>query len=439
MKVIKSILITSLLLFSSHLYSQTEYSLRDCVLMGIEKNFNILIAQNELKMAQNASSTFNSDFLPTLNLGATYNASWDATTTTTHDDVTTQSNAYYLGASAVGLYLNWTIFDGLNNVANFQRLKAQMHLQEVQTMIAIEDYILSMAQEYFTYIAIKQQMNVQKQILSVSEERMRIAKVKYENGSSSNLEFLQAKVDFNNDSTLLIETSQTLELQRIKLNNLMMIDDLQSADWEIGANSIECNNTITFDQLWNNCLNKNSSLLAAQKQTDISVIDLKATRSVFFPTIALSGGYEYQLNYSTGGSYKSRNVSNPNIGVTFSIPLISFKDIQTHKNSKLTKINAELAQKEMERQLKVEFTSNWIAYQNYLNLITLKSSNLASSQTSLDAATLQYKQSQISGLQLREAQNSYLQNQYDLLEVNLNAKLKEIYLIFLSGNSTTLY
>lgn len=419
--------------------AQTSYTLRDCVNQGIDKNFNILMAKNELGIAENSADILNSDFLPSLSFRASHDASWDATDITTHDDVSTHTDAYYIGASSIGLYLNWTIFDGMSNAANFERFKAQMQLQDIQTMIAVEDFILSMSQEYYTYIALKQRLNVQKQILTLSAERMRIAKIKYESGSSSNIELLQARVDYNNDSTSLIETKQNLDLQRIILNDLMMMDDLQLNNWDIATDKIVCNANLSYDELWNSCLNKNSSLLLAQKQTDVTIIDIKSCRSNFYPSLDLSGGYSYLFNQAANGSYKTRKVSDPNIGLTLSIPLVNTKNIQSLKNAKLTKLNSELAQKEMERQLKLEFTSNWIEFRNYLNLIELEENNLLSSKASLDAASLQYKQSQISGLQLREAQNSYLQDQYDLLEVNLNAKMQEVYLIFMAGNSTSLY
>lgn len=428
-----------MLLFTTSGMAQTNYTLRDCVNQGIDKNFSILIAKNELEMAENSADITNSDLLPTLNFEASHNASWDATDVTSHEDVTTHTDPYYAGASSIGLYLSWTVFDGMNNVNKFRRFKAQMQLQDIQTMIAVEDFILSISQEYYTYIALKQRFNVQEQILKLSAERMRIAQIKYQNGSSSNIELLQARVDYNNDSTSLIETKQNLDLQRIILNDLMMVDDLQFNNWDVAADEIVCDKNLSYDELWNTCLNKNSSLLLAQKQTDISAIDIKSSRSSFYPSLNLSGGYRYQINAANGGSYKRMNVSDPNVGLSMSIPLVDLKNVQSLKNAKLTKQNYELAQKDMERQLKLEFTSNWIQFRNNLDLIEIEKNNLSGSKTTMDAAALQYKQSQISGIELREAQNSYLQDQYDLLEVNLNAKLKEIYLIYLAGNSTALY
>lgn len=422
-----------------YMTAQNAYTLRDCVQQGLDKNFNILIAQNELTMAENAATVSNSNFMPTLSLEASHQANWDATDQVSHSDSTTHISPYYTGATTVGLYLNWTIFDGMNNSATFQRYKAQLQLRDIELMIAMEDYILSVAQGYYTYVALKQQLDLQQQLLTLSAERMRIAKIQYESGAKSNVEFLQAKVDYNSDSTSYVQIKQSLNLQRLAMSDLMMLDDLQAKDWEISDKEIVCDQAIDFDDLWNTCLHKNSSLLLAQKQTNIAIIDIKSSRSNFYPTLNLSAGYGYHLNMASGGDYKSRTISDPSIGVTFSLPLINIQNIQSFKNVKLTKLNAELTQKDLERQLKLDFTDNWVRYQNYLSLVELERNNIVSAKASLDAATLQYKQSQISGIQLREAQISYLQDQYDLLEMNFNAKLQEIYLLYLAGNSTTLY
>lgn len=427
------------LLASTSAFAQNNYTLGDCINIGMDRNFDVQIQKNKLKMAEISASVGNSDFLPTLSLDASHSSNWDATDVTSHDDVTTHTDAYYTGSSSVGIYLNWTIFNGMNNSANFQRFKAQMQLQDIRTTIAVEDYILSMAQEYYQYIALRQQLNVQKQILELSKERVRIAKIQYETGAKSNIEYLQAKVDYNNDSTVFVRTRQTLDLQRVTLNDLMMLDDLNANNWQIADDEIVCDNNITYDELWNTCLNKNTSLLLSQKQSDIADFDIKTSRSKFYPTLNFSGGYGYRFNVASAGSYKTRNVSDPNLSLNFSLPIISGKNMQSLKNAKLAKLNYELEQKDIERQLKLEFTNNWIQFQDNLTVLELEKSNVRNSKASLDAATLQYKQSQISGLQLREAQNSYLQDQFDLLEMNLNAKLREVYLIYLAGNSTSLY
>jgi len=98
-----------------------------------------------------------------------------------------------------GINLSWTIFDGFNITANYQKLKELERQGETNTRIAIEDLIANIAAEYYNYVQHTIRLKNFRYAVSLSKERLRIVEERYHIGNFSRLDYQQAKVDFNAD------------------------------------------------------------------------------------------------------------------------------------------------------------------------------------------------------------------------------------------------
>lgn len=76
----------------------------------------------------------------------------------------------------------------------------------------------------------------------------------------------------------------------------------------------------------------------------------------------------------------------------------------------------------------------WMAYQNNMELTNLEKENLQTAHDNYDIALERYKLGDLSGIELREAQNSLLEAEDRLVQAQYNTKLCEISLIQISGN-----
>ena len=78
----KYLLTTLLSLLAIGSWAQKPISLKECLEIGLEKNYDILIVKNDEQIADNNATAANAGMLPSLNLSAGYNGSADRTTTT---------------------------------------------------------------------------------------------------------------------------------------------------------------------------------------------------------------------------------------------------------------------------------------------------------------------------------------------------------------------
>lgn len=137
------------------LYAQPAptYTLKSCLEQGLLNNYSLRIVRNEEQVSKNNATLGNAGYLPTLDLSAGYKGTIDNTETKARaTGETTKDNGVFDQTLDAGINLNWTIFDGFNITANYQRLKELERQGETNTRIAIEDLIANIAAEYYNYV-----------------------------------------------------------------------------------------------------------------------------------------------------------------------------------------------------------------------------------------------------------------------------------------------
>jgi len=123
-----------------------------------------------------------------------------------------------------------------------------------------------------------------------------------------------------------------------------------------------------------------------------------------------------------------------NYGLTLGFNIFDgFNRNRQQQNAKITIENKTLEIENLELSLKSDFSNIWKAYQNNMELTLLEKENLQNAKVNYEIAIDRYKLGNLSGVELREAQNSLLDAEERLIEAQLNTKLSEITLLQLSG------
>ena len=79
-----------------------------------------------------------------------------------------------------------------------------------------------------------------------------------------------------------------------------------------------------------------------------------------------------------------------------------------------------------------------MAYENNMQLTALERENLTNAVENYEIAIERYKLGDLSGIELREAQNSLLEAEERLVQAQYNTKLCEISLLQISGSAMQL-
>jgi len=113
-----------------------------------------------------------------------------------------------------------------------------------------------------------------------------------------------------------------------------------------------------------------------------------------------------------------------------------FNRTRQQKNAKIQIVNKDLEFEQIKLSLKSDFSNIWMAYRNNMELTNLEKENLSNAKENYQIAIDRYKLGDLSGIELREAQNSLLEAEERLIQAQYNTKLSEISLLQISGQIT---
>lgn len=414
------------------------YTLGKCIEIGLENNYSLRISRNKEQIAHNNATVANAGFLPTLDLNAGYNALLNSNNSEVRETGEIQKNRNIFDQNVTaGIDLNWTIFDGFNISTNYKQLKVLETMGETNTRIALEDFIAGLAAEYYNFIQQRLRLNNYHNAVQLSKERLRIVEERYNIGNFSRLDYQQAKVDFNADSAQYMKQQEVVITSRIALNEMMAIDQVYTPI-ETGEREIAINDTLDFTDLWNCTLGNNASLLLAEQSNTIAKLDYKKVMSRNYPYVKLNAGYDYGFNQYGNNSFVHRNNWGGNAGITIGFNLFNGNRRREIRNAKIEIENVKLMRDQLELSLKADLGNLWQAYQNNLQLLNLERLNVVTARENHEIAKERYMLGDLSGIEMREAQQSLLDAEERLLSVEYSTKLCEISLMQISGKITDL-
>ena len=429
-----SINLALLLIFSGASGQDLIYGLDDCIRIGLERNFSLLIARNSETIAKNNFTIGNAGFLPTLDLTGRHNGSLnDIERNYTDGSQTISDNEFNTGTSA-GLSLGLTIFNGFNVQTTYKKLDELKQIGELNTQLSIENLLSDIIVGYYGYVQQVQLLKNFKYAVELSKERLRIDEARYLLGSSSKLQVLQSRVYLNADSSRLSRHMEVVHAAQIRLNELMAVDNLGQS-FLTRDTSITVNPELLFEKLLDETLANNTGLQLAAKNKIISEYDYKLVVSRSYPYLNASTGYNYSFNTYYPSTTQNQTTNGLSYGLTFGLNIFDgFNQRRSIRNSSIDIKNKELRYLEIEQGVKADLITIYSAYSNFLRLISLETQNLQTATENLDIAMERYRLGNLSGIDLREVQKSLLDARESLLSVESLAKLSEISLLLISGN-----
>lgn len=433
-RIIKKTLLAIALSTTLPLVAQEVININDAIRIGLENNYDLKIVRNEQQISDNNNTIGNAGYLPTLGVSSGYNIR-----NSSSDNIPavggerTDVNTTGTQSLDASVNLNWTIFDGFKVQTNHKRLKELQSMGELNTRLSIENFIADISAEYYNLVQQTQYLKNLKQAVDLSRERLRIVEARYQIGSFSRLDLQQAKVDFNTDSSQLIQQYEVLHSSRIRLNELMGSHDIETLV-SAADSTINVNRLLQKDILFDDMMHNNTTLLLSEKNKTLSELELKSLQSQNYPYLRLNGSYGFtHYNYSNSNLDQQRNWG-PSAGVTLGFNIFDgFNRKREQKNARIRINNQELIVDRQKLYLQSDFANMWVAYQNNIQLANLEKESLENAKLNYEIAMERYLLGDLSGILLREAQVSLLNAEQRLISAKYRTKMFEISLMQISG------
>ncbi len=411
--------------------AQSELQLEEAIRIGLEKNFAIRIAENEVRISENNNSIGNAGFLPIITADGGVNRRVQDNVTRyssipDRDDENAKTTIYDYGVNA-----SWTIFDGLTMFATLDRLSNLSEISEAEARFRVEQVLAEIIMGYYQIAGQQKAAQVLENTVEISEERIRIAETKRDLGSGSEYDLLLARADFNTDRAALIRARTGLNQLKIMLTSVL--GDSSSLEFEIPP-EIELADRLVLDALIEDALAQNQELNIARLNERIARNEIREIKGEWFPQVDVSGGYGYSRTEASVGFAEFSETSGFRYGISASVNLFDgFNKNRRRQNAEIFLKNEQLRRQDLQFQIIAQISQIYAEYSDALSLIELEQENLEINNQTVEIALERFELGTINSIELREAQQSLLNAENRLIEAQIAAKTAETELLRLSG------
>lgn len=409
-----------------------ELTKKEALRLALEHNFGIILATNDIKVAENNKNIMNSGYLPTVtgNASAVYNN--DNVEAQLANGETNILNGAESDRYNAAINLNYTLFDGLGRFYNYKRLKEQYNLTELQARETIENTILQLFTVYFEVARLTKNVDVLEKTLQISQERITRANYQFDYGQNTKLDVLNAQVDVANDSINLINTRQQLVNTKRDLN--LILDNELTHVFEVDT-TVSFINTLRIDGFVEKGLENNVRILRNQTSIKINKYDLRVSKSGYLPTVGLAGSYGWNKNNNNAASFLATSISD---GVSVSVNLSwnifdGGTTITRVKNAKIAIENQEIQQKQIEQEVRRDISNALGNYKNRLSVFKIQQQNVLTNKNNFERSKERFKLGQISSIEFRQAQINLINAETNKNVAKYDAKIAELQLLQLTG------
>ena len=332
-----------------------------------------------------------------------------------------------------GADLRWTVFDGLRPFATYDRLEAERDRRAAATREEIGVLTADVIETYYEVARQQQELQVLREAVAISRERLRITEVQKELGSASDLEVRQARVDLNADSAAVLRQQVELTNAKAQLNQLMGRSQEAQTQYAV-TSTIEVDTALSYPVLQETAFEESPALRQAQEALQTAQAEQKEVQSDFFPAVDLTAGIGYSQLDAESGFIQNSTSTDVTYGAELTFDIFDGLNRWRRKqNAEIRGTNARLAVEDVRSQLRTALTSVYERYRNRLQLVQLERQNREAVQANVEVALEQFELGTITSVELREVQEQFIQAESRLLTAQFEAKQAEVELRRLSG------
>lgn len=428
------IVFSFLLVFSWKGNAQEVLTKSEAVESVLDNNYGIKIAENNVEIAENNTGILNSGYLPSLstNMGWDFSLQ-DRLAEIEGRDPLNQNNLETQRYNA-SLDLNYTLFDGMGRIYNYEQLKLEHNLSQLEARETIENTLTQMFSVYYELARRFKNVEVLENTLSLSKERLQRVEYQFNYGQINKLAVLNAEVDVANDSINLINEKQNLDNTKRDLS--VVLNEELSAEFVVDT-TVNFIPILEIENFIDEAEDNNVSIRQIEENLLISEYDRKLSFTGYLPRLDLFGSYGWNRNISPESPFFPGSVQTTkgySAGVSLSWNLFDGGQTSVRiQNAKVAYESQQLQKEQIKISVARDIKNAFENYKNRLYIYKLQEKNVATNENNFDRTREQFKLGQINSVEFRQAQLNLLNAQTSYNLAKYDAKLAEVQLLQLTG------
>ncbi|WP_018617343.1 TolC family protein [Segetibacter koreensis] len=426
----KRVLVLVVLVLTAAEIKAQVLTLEEAVNIALKNSLDIQIAKNNEQASQISNHISVAGGLPVISGTLSDNQSLTNLNQKLNSGTVIKRPNNVNNAVNAGISGSYLLFNGFRVYASKNRLAA-LERQSTQVInTQIQNIISDVMVKYYDIIRQESYMKTIQQSIDVTLKRKEIVDARRSVGLANNADTYQAQIDLN-------ASRQELQSQHLVL--LQAKADLMNLLTQRPDSSFAVHDTIIVDSALNfetvkESLKRNPQLLSAEQQIRINEWIVKEVAAQRYPSVSLNGGFNFSHSQSSAGNVILNQNYGPFVGVSVAVPI--FNGGLSKRQQQVAEIdtkNAISSHTIISNSLETSAVKSWQAYQNNLQQLKTERENNKLANDLLQLTLQRYQLSQATIIEVREAQRSFVEAGYRLINLAYAAKTAEIELKRLSS------
>lgn len=411
-----------LLLLPLSARAQEVLTLQDAITKALQQNYDIRISSVVAQQAAANNTLGNAGLLPNVNgtAGTSYstlNTRQQFVDGRENNRTGAQTLAYNSGINA-----DYTVFAGGRAFLIKRQLEKGEEIGEAQLKAQLQTSVSQVIQAYAQVVLNQQQQIATDTAIALSKVRMDLSRAKWEIGTSAKVDYLQAQVDYNASRSTRLTLEAALATARANLNTLMgeepgqayLVQDSLPLDMALRPTDKE------------NLKSRNLLLDVARRSAETARIETRIARTYRMPSVTASAGYGYNRSRSDAGLLLFNQGFGPTGNLNLNLPIFQGGNIRRQiRIANLQEEVENLAYERLSAQLTNEYEGLWQGYQSAVSDYRLARESIVAAKENLDIQKARFRVGIATTLEIREAENGYVQALDRLNDAAYNVKVNE--------------
>jgi outer membrane protein len=403
------------IIISLHLYSQKQWSLRDCIDYAKEHNLSVSLSKLNDDLANENVKTSKAALNPSVAFTSGQNFSY------TNDS----EKGIYSGT--YGINASMDLYDGGKNWNDIKQKTLAKQIAEIGVKEAEDNIELSLTQSYIQELYALEAVKTAENNLALSQSTLDRSKELLKVGSISEVDYSLLESENSSYKYKLVESQNTYSKQQLELKQLMELRD----NIDIKIPTINQDDIVValpdVETIYQKALTFVPAILSAKKSKESSELEIKTAKGGYLPSVSLNAGvntgHNSESDYAL--SKQLRTSMYENVGLNVSIPIYDKRqtksNIITAQNQVLVNENTiQSNEKDLYKTID-ELHLDCISYQN--SYVAAKS-NLESAQKSYNLVEQQFNLGLKNTIELLNQRTTLINAEQNLLQAKYQALMK---------------
>ena len=432
MKLQSAVLLFSFLLFTFYLPAQPLLTLDDAVQEALKNNLDIQVSRNEAEIATVSNSWALAGKIPTAatNFGYTYGVT--NLSQNLSNGTTTKRNGTVNRSLTGRAGVDFVLFNGFRVRYTKQQLEQQQQVGELNLRQQSNQTVFDVITNYYNIARLQQQISTLQQTITLFEDRVKLAKARFEIGTTAKNDYLQSAIDLKEQQTTLLGFQNQLQQAKTTLNTFLARDP--NIDFSVDS-TVQTISLPPQQQVLQSLDSSNYRIRASQASEKALVAQYGVIKSQRYPALGVNAGLGFAQSNNSAGFTLLNQTLGPQAGFTLSIPLFNGGVVRKQLQVNDIQLRSQNIQTQSIRnELRGTLVNAYREYENAQQQNALQEENLKLIRENNFIATERFKRAAITLVELREVQINLVTAQARLIDAQYTMKLDAVALQFLTGS-----